>query len=122
MRGVDNTGRPFVLFVYKNIYNDELIYEFIYNNFTHHYIDGIPKNLWTYSGHTPYTYIGNLSYKKAHYDIIQICINTVRAEVVICVCGFTASLVWQGISCHSYLNITTRARLKKNWPAAGGKF
>ena len=34
----------------------------------------------------------------------------IRAEVVICVCGFTASLVWQGISYHSYLNITTRSR------------
>ncbi len=69
MRGVDNTGRPFILFTYKNLNSDQLIYEFIYNNFTHHYINNIPRNLWTYSGQTPYTYIGNLSYKKLWYDI-----------------------------------------------------
>ena len=89
MRGIDNTGRPFILFVYKNIlprppthsrrnwvpantpaiYNDQLIYEFIYNNFTHHYVNNIPNNLWTYSGQTPDTYIGNLSYKKSWFDI-----------------------------------------------------
>ena len=42
MRGLDDTGRPFILFVYKLPNTNELVYEFIYNNFTHNYRGDIP--------------------------------------------------------------------------------
>ena len=75
MRGFDNTGRPFILFVYKNLVTEELIYEFIYNNFTRNYRGDIPYSLWTYIGQFSNTYIGSLSYKTNNYNIFT---NTFR--------------------------------------------
>lgn len=68
MRGLDNTGRPFILFVYKNLETNELVYEFIYNNFTHNYKRNRPVSLWTYMGQYTKTYIGNLSHKKSYFN------------------------------------------------------
>lgn len=69
MRGFDDTGRPFILFVYKNLATEELIYEFIYNNFTRNYRGDIPYSLWTYIGKSGHGYIGSLSYKSADFNM-----------------------------------------------------
>ena len=69
MRGIDNTGRPFILFVYKNLETNELVYEFIYNNFTHYYFNNIPYSLWTHMSNYCNGYIGKSSHKKSHYNV-----------------------------------------------------
>jgi hypothetical protein len=58
MRGVDDLGNRYVLFVYKNLDDDKLKYEFIYNKIVNN------KILVTYSGIYNNTYIGMLSDNK----------------------------------------------------------
>ena len=56
MRGVDDKNRPYILFMYKDLYTDEIFYEFIYTV----KIDGYKYS--TFSGFHNCTYIGMNSY------------------------------------------------------------
>ena len=58
MRGMDNIGRNYLLFVYTDIEKNEIFYEFIYNKIIHNQL------ITTYSGIYNKTYIGMLSDNK----------------------------------------------------------
>ena len=58
MRGVDDLGNRYLLFIYKNLYDGKLKYEFIYNKIVN------KKIIVTYSGIYNNTYIGMLSDNK----------------------------------------------------------
>lgn len=62
MRGVDENGTPYILFVYKNLSSNELIYEFIYEKNVM-YNKRLVRYL-TFSGMFNKTYIGLLSFKQ----------------------------------------------------------
>ena len=58
MRGMDNIGRNYLLFVYTDSETNEIFYEFIYNKIIHNQL------ITTYSGIYNKTYIGMLSDNK----------------------------------------------------------
>ena len=58
MRGIDDLGNTYIVFLYKNIDNNKYNYEFIYNKIVNN------TNIVTYSGIYNNTYIGMLSDNK----------------------------------------------------------
>tara|TARA_B110001469_G_C9643121_1_gene324005 strand:+ start:1755 stop:2522 length:768 start_codon:yes stop_codon:yes gene_type:complete len=64
MRGIDDLGRHYLLFVYTDTETDELYYEFIYNKITNNDV------ITTYSGMYNNTFIGMLS-DNTHFPSIN---------------------------------------------------
>ena len=59
-RGIDDLGRFYILFFYKNYKKNKIYYEFIYQEEFN--INNIPTKILTYSGYNNICFIGNLSY------------------------------------------------------------